>query len=61
MNGRVAALALALGVLLAPAAAYAQGEYVRIAHYNAHYVRATCAVYRKARNRVLRYRSDWSR
>ena len=28
MNGRVAALALALGVLLAPAAAYAQGESV---------------------------------
>jgi neutral amino acid transport system permease protein len=28
VNGRVAALALALGVLLAPAAAYAQGESV---------------------------------
>jgi hypothetical protein len=47
------------GSMVAPA--YAQGEYVKIAHYNAHDVRATCAVYRKARDLVLRYRSDWSR
>ena len=47
------------GSMVAPA--YAQGEYVKIAHYNAHDVRATCAVYRKARDLILRYRSDWSR
>lgn len=47
------------GSMVAPA--YAQGEYVKIAHYNAHDVRATCAVYRKARDLLLRYRSDWSR
>jgi hypothetical protein len=46
------------GSMVAPA--YAQREYVKIAHYNAHDVRATCALFRRARELVLRYRSDWS-
>ncbi len=46
------------GSMVAPA--YARGEYQEIALYNAHDVRATCAVYRKARDLVLRYRGDWN-
>lgn len=41
------------------APAYARGEIVKIAEYNRHDVRATAAVYRKLRDTVLRYRSDW--
>ena len=43
------------------APAYARGEIVKIAEYNAHDVRATAAVFRKIRDLVLRYRVDWSR
>jgi hypothetical protein len=46
------------GSMVAPA--YARGEIVRIAEYNAHDVRATSAVFRKVRDLVLRYRADWS-
>jgi len=46
------------GSMVAPA--YARGEIVKIAEYNAHDVRATSAVYRKVRDQILRYRSDWS-
>ncbi|HEX6813243.1 MAG TPA: ribonuclease H-like domain-containing protein [Planctomycetota bacterium] len=46
------------GSMVAPA--YARGEIVKIAEYNAHDVRATSAVYRKVRNLVLRYRGDWT-
>ncbi|MCA8976033.1 MAG: ribonuclease H-like domain-containing protein [Planctomycetes bacterium] len=45
------------GSMVAPA--YARGEIVKIAEYNAHDVRATSAVYRKVRDMVLRYRADW--
>lgn len=47
------------GSMVAPA--YARGDYLKIASYNAHDVRATCAVYRRARDLVLRYRADWAR
>ena len=46
------------GSMVAPA--YARGEIVKIAEYNAHDVRATSAVYRKCRDLILRYRADWS-
>ncbi len=46
------------GSMVAPA--YARGEIVEIARYNAHDVRATSAVYRKVRDLVLRYRGDWT-
>ncbi|MBZ0151220.1 MAG: ribonuclease H-like domain-containing protein [Planctomycetes bacterium] len=46
------------GSMVAPA--YAAGEIVKIAEYNAHDVRATSAVYRKCRDLVLRYRADWA-
>lgn len=46
------------GSMVAPA--YARGEIVKIATYNAHDVRATSAVYRKVRDLVLRYRGDWT-
>ena len=45
------------GSMVAPA--YARGEIVKIAQYNAHDVRATSAVYRKCRDLILRYRADW--
>ncbi|HEB53162.1 MAG TPA: hypothetical protein ENI87_07910 [bacterium] len=45
------------GSMVAPA--YARGEIVEIAEYNAHDVRATSAVYRKCRDLILRYRADW--
>jgi DNA polymerase elongation subunit (family B) len=45
------------GSMVAPA--YARGEIVKIAEYNAHDVRATAAIYRKVRDLVLRYRADW--
>lgn len=45
------------GSMVAPA--YERGEIVRIAEYNAHDVRATRAVFRRVRDLVLRYRSDW--
>ncbi len=41
------------------APAYARGEIVKIAEYNRHDVRATGQVYRKVRDTILRYRSDW--
>lgn len=47
------------GSMVAPA--YARGEIVKIAEYNAHDVRATSAVYRRVRDLVLRYRADWKR
>ena len=46
------------GSMVAPA--YARGEIVKIAEYNAHDVRATSAVYRKCRDMILRYRADWA-
>lgn len=46
------------GAEVAPA--YARGEILKIAEYNAHDVRATSAVYRRVRDMVLRYRADWS-
>jgi hypothetical protein len=46
------------GSMVAPA--YARGEIVKIAEYNAHDVRATAAIYRKVRDLVLRYRGDWA-
>ena len=46
------------GSMVAPA--YARGEIVKIAEYNAHDVRATSEVYRKCRDMILRYRSDWA-
>jgi len=46
------------GSMVAPA--YARGEIIKIADYNRHDVRATTAVYRKVRDYVLRYRSDWT-
>ena len=45
------------GSMVAPA--YARGEIVKIAEYNAHDVKATSAVYRKCRDLILRYRADW--
>lgn len=42
------------------APAYARGEIVKIAEYNAHDVRATAAVFRKVRDLVLRFRADWN-
>lgn len=41
------------------APAYARGEIVKIAEYNRHDVRATAEVFRKVRDTVLRFRSDW--
>ena len=46
------------GSMVAPA--YAAGEIVKIAEYNAHDVRATSAVYHKCRDMILRYRADWA-
>lgn len=46
------------GAMVAPA--YANGEIVKIAEYNAHDVRATSAVYRRTRDLLLRYRADWA-
>jgi len=46
------------GSMVAPA--YARGEIVKIADYNAHDVRATAAIYRRVRDLVLRYRADWA-
>lgn len=46
------------GSMVAPA--YARGEILKIAEYNAHDVRATAAVYRRVRDLVLRYRGDWN-
>lgn len=46
------------GSMVAPA--YARGEIVKIAEYNAHDVRATMAVYRRVRDLVLRFRGDWA-
>jgi hypothetical protein len=46
------------GSMVAPA--YERGEIVKIAEYNAHDVRATAAIYRRVRDLVLRYRSDWN-
>lgn len=46
------------GSMVAPA--YARGEIVEIATYNAHDVRATSAVYRRVRDHILRYRADWT-
>ncbi len=46
------------GSMVAPA--YARGEILKIAEYNAHDVRATSAIYRKVRDMVLRYRGDWT-
>ena len=45
------------GSMVAPA--YARGEIIKIAEYNAHDVRATSAVYRRCRDLILRFRSDW--
>ena len=45
------------GSMVAPA--YARGEIVKIAEYNAHDVRATAAVYHHVRDRALRFREDW--
>ena len=45
------------GSMVAPA--YAQGEIVKIATYNAHDVRATSAVYQKVRDGSLRFRDNW--
>jgi len=41
------------------ATAYAKGDLASIAQYNAGDVRATTAIYRRARDGLLRYRSDW--
>ncbi len=46
------------GSMVAPA--YARGEILKIAEYNAHDVRATSAVYRRCRDLILRFRSDWA-
>ena len=46
------------GSMVAPA--YANGEILKIADYNAHDVRATSAVYRRCRDLILRFRSDWA-
>lgn len=46
------------GSMVAPA--YKAGEIEKIAEYNAHDVRATSSVYRKCRDLILRYRSDWA-
>ncbi len=46
------------GSMVAPA--YARGELREIATYNRADVRATTAVYQRVRDRVLRYRRDWS-
>ena len=46
------------GSMVAPA--YARGEILKIAEYNAHDVRATAAIYRRVRDLVLRYRGDWN-
>jgi len=45
------------GAEVAPA--YARGEIERIAEYNRQDVRATAELYRKVRDGVLRFRSDW--
>ena len=45
------------GSMVAPA--YERGEIEKIAKYNAQDVLATIAVYRKLRDRVLRFRDDW--
>ena len=46
------------GSMVAPA--YARGEILKIAEYNAHDVRATSAVYRRCRDLILKFRKDWS-
>ncbi|MEY3161867.1 MAG: hypothetical protein RIT25_1858 [Planctomycetota bacterium] len=46
------------GSMVAPA--YDRGDYERIAEYNAHDVRATAEVYRKVRDHILKFRSDWT-
>lgn len=46
------------GSMVAPA--YAKGEILKIAEYNAHDVRATSEVYRKCRDLILRHRADWA-
>ena len=46
------------GSMVAPA--YARGEILKIAEYNAHDVRATSAVYRRCRDMILKFRSDWA-
>ena len=45
------------GSMVAPA--YEKGEIEKIAHYNAHDVRATTEVFRRVREHILRYREDW--
>lgn len=45
------------GSMVAPA--YEKGEIEKIAHYNAHDVRATTEVFRRVREHMLRYREDW--
>ncbi len=46
------------GSMVAPA--YERGDLGMIAKYNRHDVRATTAVYQQIRDRVLKYRRDWS-
>lgn len=46
------------GSMVAPA--YARGEILKIAEYNAHDVRATTAVYRRCRDLILKFRHDWA-
>jgi|GEM_PF-116343 len=46
------------GSMVAPA--YARGEILKIAEYNAHDVRATSAVYRRCRDLILKFRKDWT-
>lgn len=45
------------GSMVAPA--YARGDIVKVAEYNAQDVRATIDVYRRVRDSVLRFREDW--
>ena len=45
------------GSMVAPA--YEKGEIEKIAHYNAHDVRATTEVFRRVREQILRYREEW--
>ncbi len=46
------------GSMVAPT--YDRGDYEKIAEYNAHDVRATAEVYRKVRDTILKFRSDWT-
>ena len=46
------------GSMVAPA--YESGRIAEIATYNRQDVRATAAVYRAARDLVLRFRDDWA-